>query len=120
MARIRQRPILPAAGLLLALLLFALVPGVLAQSSPGPSPAAPSPAAPLKFVLALLPLLVVLAGIVFFQRSGTTMALVGWVVSVLLARGLLQDAVARRLGRLMVRVSSSPSGSRSRSCSPCS
>jgi len=39
----------------------------------------------LKFVFALLPLLVVLAGIVFLQQSGATMAVVGWIVSVILA-----------------------------------
>ena len=45
---------------------------------------APAPGA-LKFVLALLPLLIVLAGIVCFRLSGATMAVVGWIVAVALA-----------------------------------
>jgi len=38
-----------------------------------------------KFLFALLPLLVVLAGIILLQQSGATMAVVGWIVSVALA-----------------------------------
>jgi lactate permease len=98
MARIRQRPILPVAGLLLALLFCALAPGVLAQGGPGPSPAAPGAAAPLKFVFALFPLLVVLAGIILFQRSGATMAVIGWVVSVLLAAAYFKTPLLVALG----------------------
>ncbi|MFC1572729.1 L-lactate permease [Candidatus Eisenbacteria bacterium] len=39
----------------------------------------------IQFFLALLPLLVVLAGILLFQQSGATMAIIGWIVSVALA-----------------------------------
>ncbi len=39
----------------------------------------------LQFLLAMLPLLVVLAGIIFFQQSGALMAIIGWAVAVLLA-----------------------------------
>lgn len=39
----------------------------------------------LQFILALAPLLVVLAGIIFLKQSGATMAVVGWLVAVLLA-----------------------------------
>jgi lactate permease len=39
----------------------------------------------LQFFMALLPLLVVLIGIIFFQQSGAAMAMIGWAVAVLLA-----------------------------------
>jgi len=38
-----------------------------------------------KFALALLPLIIVLAGMVAFKLSGATMAVVGWVLAVVLA-----------------------------------
>ena len=37
------------------------------------------------FILALLPLLIVLAGIVYLKQSGARMALVGWLSAILLA-----------------------------------
>ncbi|MBD3235542.1 MAG: L-lactate permease [Candidatus Eisenbacteria bacterium] len=52
----------------------------------------------LKFILALLPLLVVLAGIVFLQQSGATMAIVGWIVSVILAVAYFKTDLMVALG----------------------
>lgn len=63
------------------------LPGNHPSESPeaqGPEGTASS-ASLLKFFHALLPLLVVLGGIILFQQSGATMAVIGWVVSVLLA-----------------------------------
>ena len=65
-----------------------LVVGMLASVSTamaqGPSDAGSNPTL-LQFLMALLPLLVVLAGIIFFQQSGAAMAMIGWAVAVLLA-----------------------------------
>ncbi|MFH1145219.1 MAG: L-lactate permease [Candidatus Eisenbacteria bacterium] len=81
--RPRRLGILIPVGLLLAALMIA--PQALGQAGPtAPSSGADSPTI-LKFVLALLPLLVVLAGIIFLRQSGTTMALIGWLAAVLLA-----------------------------------
>ncbi|MCK4304465.1 MAG: L-lactate permease [Candidatus Eisenbacteria sp.] len=52
----------------------------------------------LSFVLALLPLLVVLAGIIFFQQSGATMALIGLAVSILLAVAYFKTPLLVALG----------------------
>lgn len=41
----------------------------------------------IKFILALLPLLVVLIGIIALKQSGAVMAIVGWVLAVVLAVG---------------------------------
>ena len=39
----------------------------------------------LYFILAILPILVIFAGLVFFKKSGTFMGVVGWIVSVIIA-----------------------------------
>jgi hypothetical protein len=70
--------------LLVGLLLLVTAGSALAQSA-DPAAAADSGPTLLQFVLALLPLLVVLAGIIFLQQSGATMAIVGWAVAVILA-----------------------------------
>jgi lactate permease len=66
--------------LLAGLAAVALFPG--AAWAQGQAAAAPSA---LRFVMALLPLLVVLAGIVFLRQGGATMAVIGWLVCVALS-----------------------------------
>ncbi|MBP6874632.1 MAG: L-lactate permease [Candidatus Eisenbacteria bacterium] len=51
-----------------------------------------------KFMLALLPLLLVLAGIIVLRQSGTTMAIVGWVAALLLAVIFFKTSWAVALG----------------------
>jgi lactate permease len=88
-------------ALLAAVLLFGLAAphaALAVDGAPaGASAPAPTPGA-LKFVFALLPLLVVLAGIVWLQQSGATMAIVGWLVAVALAVVYFKTPLAVALG----------------------
>jgi len=78
--------IAPLMGLLLAGLLALVVLPATAWGADGAATPAPGGApSAVRFVLALLPLLIVLAGIVFLRQSGATMAVVGWIVSIALA-----------------------------------
>lgn len=92
------------AGLGLCLLIGALAAGLLADVAAAdngdPAAAATALAGPnlLKFVLALLPLLVVLAGILLLQQSGATMAIIGWIVSVILAVVYFKTSLMVALG----------------------
>jgi len=89
-----DRPRLAMVWALVVFALCAIVPDALAQPTDG---ATSSPGL-LRFLLALLPLLVVLAGIIFFKQSGATMAVVGWIVSVLLAFGYFKTPLMVALG----------------------
>lgn len=82
-----RRSIVPLAWLLLGGLLAMVLLPAAAWGDDGANAAAPAASGPsaVRFLLALLPLLVVLAGIVFLRQGGATMAIVGWIVSVALA-----------------------------------
>jgi lactate permease len=71
-----------------------------AAAADGGAPAA-SPASapsPWLFLLAMLPLLIVLVGIILLQQSGATMAVVGWAVSVVLAIAFFKTPLGVALG----------------------
>jgi len=74
-----------------------LLPAAALASVAASGPAAAGPGAP-GFLLALLPLFVVLAGIVFLKQSGATMALVGLAVAVLLAVAFFKTPLMVALG----------------------
>ena len=79
----RRTPHARALWITLSLVIFALLtaaPLAWAQDQG----ATPAPSL-LQFILALMPLLVVLAGIIFLKQSGATMAVIGWIIAVLLA-----------------------------------
>jgi len=81
-----------------ALLLTALSPAAFAQGAPASPESGTGQPTTLKFVLALLPFLVVLAGIVFFKQGGAIMAFFGWLVAVALAVGYFKTPLAVALG----------------------
>lgn len=90
--------LLPAAALLL---FFGFAPVYAQAPGAGATPAAAAAAGGpglLGFVLALLPLLVVLAGIIVLKQSGATMALVGWGVALLLAVAFFKTPLTVALG----------------------
>ena len=39
----------------------------------------------LYFILAIIPIIVIFAGLVFFKKSGTFMGIVGWIVCLVIA-----------------------------------
>ncbi len=91
---LRRQPSRPVHALVLVLLAAALCLAAWAPIASGQT-GAPGTGAPpaggtpniLQFILALLPLLVVLVGIILLRQGGATMAIVGWALAVVLAVG---------------------------------
>jgi lactate permease len=52
----------------------------------------------ISFILALVPLLLVLVGIVYFRQSGAKMAIIGWLVSLFLACAYFKTSLGVALG----------------------